>query len=327
LVVVDFFDSYIITVTPFASCHLFHLSTMTNLEKQFEKSSKYFRSLQDRICESLVEADGKASFCEDTWERPGGGGGRSRVLQGGGVFEKAGVNFSVVFGQLSPEFAQQLPGEGLDFRATGISLVLHPGSPKVPTVHANFRYLVKGNESWFGGGADLTPYYPYRDDVIHFHKTWKAVCGRHAAPVDYAKFKKDCDEYFYLAHRQEPRGVGGIFFDYLDGDFESLCRFVRDCGDSFVEAYVPIVQKRKSETFTPQERLFQEFRRGRYVEFNLIYDRGTTFGLKTGGRIESILMSLPPVVRWLYDFKVEPGSREAELYDVYLKPRDWASEE
>ena len=300
---------------------------MTNLDKQRDDACQYFRSLQDRICASVTEADGKESFREDTWDRSGGGGGRSRILIDGGVFEKAGVNFSEVFGQMSPELAKQLPGEGLDFNATGISLVLHPRNPKVPTVHANFRYIVKGDKSWFGGGADLTPYYPYRADVIHFHKTWKTVCARHPAPVDYVKFKNGCDEYFYLTHRQEPRGVGGIFFDYLDGDFATLFPFVRDCGDSFLGAYAPIVQRREHETYTDQERFFQEFRRGRYVEFNLMYDRGTIFGLKTGGRIESILMSLPPLARWLYDYKPEPGSREAELYDVYLKPRDWASEE
>ncbi|MBM3995393.1 MAG: oxygen-dependent coproporphyrinogen oxidase [Planctomycetes bacterium] len=299
---------------------------MTNFEQQRVDATAYFRSLQDRICAGLVQADGQAQFREDTWTRPGGGGGRSRVMVDGGVFEKAGVNFSEVFGQMSPEFAKSLPGEGLDFSATGVSLVLHPRNPKIPTVHANFRFLVKGDRAWFGGGADLTPYYPYREDVIHFHKTWKAVCTRHPAPVDYAKFKKWCDEYFYLSHRQEPRGVGGIFFDYLEGDVDAVFRFVRDCGDAFLDAYVPIVQRRKNESYTEAERQFQEFRRGRYVEFNLIYDRGTVFGLKTGGRTESILMSLPPVVRWLYDYRPAPGTREAELYDVYLKPRDWAEE-
>ncbi|MBI1831423.1 MAG: oxygen-dependent coproporphyrinogen oxidase [Planctomycetes bacterium] len=299
---------------------------MTKLDQQRSDASVYFRDLQDRICAGLAQADGHATFREDTWSRPGGGGGRSRVQMDGGVFEKAGVNFSEVSGQMSPEFAKSLPGEGLDFSAAGISLVLHPFSPKVPTVHANFRFLVKGDRAWFGGGADLTPYYPYREDVIHFHKTWKTVCTRHPPPVDYAKFKKGCDEYFYLAHRQEPRGVGGIFFDYLEGDFDALFRFVRDCGDAFLNAYVPIVQRRKSEPYNDAERRFQEFRRGRYVEFNLIYDRGTVFGLKTGGRTESILMSLPPVVRWLYDYQPAPGTREAELYEVYLKPRDWAEE-
>jgi coproporphyrinogen III oxidase len=286
----------------------------------------YFRTLQDRICAALEALDGTARFQEDTWQREGGGSGRSRVLMGGGVFEKAGVNFSEVFGQLSVEFAAQVPGEGRDFTATGISLVLHPRSPMVPTVHANFRYLTKGNKRWFGGGADLTPYYPYREDVIHFHRVWKEVCQRHAPLIDYARFKKWCDEYFFLAHRGEPRGVGGIFFDYLEGDEDGLFAFVRDCGDAFLSAYTPIVQRRKDEPFTPAQRAFQEFRRGRYVEFNLLYDRGTLFGLKTGGRVESILMSLPPVVRWEYNYNPAPGSREAELYEVYLKPRDWANE-
>jgi coproporphyrinogen III oxidase len=194
----------------------------------------------------------------------------------------------------------------------------------VPTVHANFRFLTKGNYWWFGGGADLTPYYPYRDDVIHFHKVWKQVCDRHAAIVDYAKLKKWCDDYFFLTHRGEARGVGGIFFDYLHGDFDQILTFVRECGDQFLEAYVPIAERRKGEAYTEQQRFFQEIRRGRYVEFNLIYDRGTLFGLKTGGRAESILMSLPPTVRYLYDWHPQPGTREAELLE-YLKPQDWAS--
>jgi coproporphyrinogen III oxidase len=299
---------------------------MSQLNQQREQAAAYFRDLQDRICSALAEEDGEVGFHEDTWERPGGGGGRSRVMAEGAVFEKAGVNFSEVFGQMSPEFAKQLPGEGVAFSATGISLVLHPRNPRVPTVHANFRYLIKGEKSWFGGGADLTPYYPYREDVIHFHQVWKAVCTRHPAPVDYPKFKKWCDDYFFLAHRQEARGVGGIFFDYLEGDFDALFRFVRDAGDSFLTAYQPIVQRRKHEESNEAERRFQEFRRGRYVEFNLLYDRGTLFGLKTGGRIESILMSLPPMVRWLYDYRPAPGTREAELYEVYLQPRDWAEE-
>jgi coproporphyrinogen III oxidase len=281
--------------------------------------------LQDRICAGLEEADGQARFREDDWQRPGGGGGRSRVMIDGGVFEKAGVNFSDVFGQMAPEFAAQIPGEGLDFTAAGVSLVLHPRNPFVPTVHANFRFLTKGRKQWFGGGADMTPYYPYREDVIHFHRTWKTVCTRHAPPVDHPRFKKWCDEYFFLQHRNEPRGIGGIFFDYLEGDFDKLLAFVQDCGDHFLDAYLPIVRRRKDEPYTEQHRRFQEFRRGRYVEFNLIYDRGTLFGLKTGGRTESILMSLPPVVRWLYDWQPAPGTREAELYE-YLKPRDWANE-
>jgi coproporphyrinogen III oxidase len=289
------------------------------------RAADYFRDLQDRICTALSELDGQ-SFRDDAWQREGGGGGRTRILADGAVFEKAGVNFSDVFGQMSEEFARQIPGEGRDFTATGISLVLHPRNPFIPTVHANFRFLTKGVREWFGGGADLTPYYPIREDVIHFHRVWKSVSERHPAPVDYARFKQWCDEYFYLAHRGEARGVGGIFFDYLEGDFDALFAFVRDCGDNFLEAYLPIVRRRAGVAFGARERLFQEFRRGRYVEFNLIYDRGTTFGLKTGGRVESILMSLPPVVRWLYDYHPAQGSSEAALYD-FLKPRDWASEE
>jgi coproporphyrinogen III oxidase len=285
----------------------------------------YFQELQNRICAALTQFDGQGSFCEDAWTRPGGGGGRTRVLTGGGVFEKAGVNFSEVFGDMPDALAGQLPGddEGREFTATGLSLVLHPHNPLVPAVHANFRYLTRGKKWWFGGGADLTPYYPFREDIIHFHKTWKAVCQRHGPPVDYRRFKKWCDEYFYLPHRAEPRGVGGIFFDYLDGNFPALFAFVRDAGDEFLNAYLPIARRRKDEPYTPQQRAWQEFRRGRYVEFNLIYDRGTLFGLKTGGRTESILMSLPPVARWHYDYQAAPGTSEAELIEA-LQPRDWA---
>jgi coproporphyrinogen III oxidase len=291
-----------------------------------ERTSEYFQDLQDRIVAALEQLDGQTRFREDTWQREGGGGGRSRVLTDGAVLEKAGVNFSDVHGRLSEEFAGQIPGEGRDFSACGLSLVLHPRSPLVPTVHANFRFLTKGERQWFGGGADLTPYYPYREDVIHFHQVWQRVCTRHAPLVDYAHMKKWCDDYFFLPHRGEARGVGGIFFDYLDADREALFNFVRDCGDHFLEAYLPIAQRRKDEPYTETQRAFQEYRRGRYVEFNLLYDRGTIFGLKTGGRTESILMSLPPRVRWEYAYHPEPGSREAELTEVYLKPRDWAKE-
>lgn len=290
------------------------------------RASHYFQKLQDRIVAALEQLDGRGRFREDSWQREGGGGGRTRVLADGAVLEKAGVNFSDVYGHMSEEFAQQVPGEGRDFTACGISLVLHPRSPMVPTVHANFRFLSKGERQWFGGGADLTPYYPYREDVIHFHKVWQQVCTRHEPLVNYARMKKWCDDYFFLPHRGEARGVGGIFFDYLDNDLEALFPFVRDCGDHFLEAYLPIAERRKDEPYTEQQRAFQEYRRGRYVEFNLLYDRGTIFGLKTAGRTESILMSLPPRVRWEYDYHPEPGSREAELYEVYLKPRDWAKE-
>ncbi len=288
-----------------------------------ERAADYFRGLQDRICAGLEAADGGARFREDRWDRPGGGGGRTRVIADGAVFEKGGVNFSEVAGEFTPEFAAQIPGDGTRFTATGVSLVLHPRSPLVPTVHANFRYLTHGSKSWFGGGADLTPYYPFKEDVVSFHRAWKGVCGRHAAVADYDRMKRDCDGYFFLKHRNEARGVGGIFFDYMPAT-EEMFAFVRDAGDSFHDAYVPVVERRKGLAYTPEQRFFQEVRRGRYVEFNLVYDRGTVFGLKTDGRTESILMSLPPVVRYLYDYRPAPGTPEAELTDYWLKPRDWA---
>ncbi|MBA4064617.1 MAG: oxygen-dependent coproporphyrinogen oxidase [Isosphaera sp.] len=289
------------------------------------RAAAYFRELQDRICAALEAADGGGRFREDTWDRPGGGGGRSRVLENGAVVEKGGVNFSEVYGELTPEFAKQLPGDGLTFTAAGVSLVIHPRSPLIPTVHANFRYLTHGSKAWFGGGADLTPYYPFREDVVHFHRVWKRVCDAHAGVADHARMKRDCDEYFHLKHRGEARGVGGIFFDYHDAT-EATFAFVRAAGDAFVESYLPVVERRKGLAYTPEQRVFQEYRRGRYVEFNLVYDRGTVFGLKTDGRTESILMSLPPVVRYVYDYRPEPGSPEAELTDYWLKPRDWAAE-
>ena len=289
------------------------------------RAVEYFQSLQDRICAGLERVDGGSRFREDTWQRPGGGGGRTRVLAESTVIEKGGVNFSEVFGDFPPEFAKSLPGDGTAFTATGLSLVIHPRSPLIPTVHANFRFLTHGSKSWFGGGADLTPYYPKKEDVVHFHKTWKRVCTKHAAVADYAKMKQDCDDYFFLKHRNEPRGVGGIFFDYADAT-EAAFDFVRDAADAFLESYVPIVERRKGLPFTDEERFFQEVRRGRYVEFNLVYDRGTIFGLKTDGRTESILMSLPPVVRYLYDYRPPKGSLEAELTEYWLKPRDWAEE-
>lgn len=289
-----------------------------------DRAVEFFRGLQDRICAGLARVDGKADFREDTWERPGGGGGRSRVVADGAVFEKGGVNFSEVYGEFPQEFARQIPGDGTKFTAAGVSLVIHPRSPLVPTVHANFRYLTHGSKAWFGGGADLTPYYPFKEDVVHFHKVWKRVCDQHAAVASYATMKKDCDEYFFLKHRNEARGVGGIFFDYADAT-EDVFAFVRDAADSFLEAYAPIVERRKGAEFTAEQRFFQEVRRGRYVEFNLVYDRGTVFGLKTDGRTESILMSLPPVVRYLYDYRPAPGTPEAELTEYWLKPKDWAA--
>ncbi len=285
----------------------------------------YFLSLQDTIVAALEKEDG-GTFLEDQWARPEGGGGRTRVLLDSQVLEKAGVNFSDVTGEFSEEFAKQIPGDGRNFTACGISLVIHPKNPFVPTVHANFRYLTRGKRAWFGGGADLTPYYPFREDVIGFHKTWKQACDKHSEIADYDKLKKWCDDYFHLPHRNEPRGVGGIFFDYLDNDLDKVWSFVQECGNSFLAAYLPAIQKRKATPFSAEHKDFQEYRRGRYVEFNLLYDRGTIFGLKTGGRIESILMSLPMKVRWLYDYKPVEGTKEAELYEVYLKPRDWARE-
>jgi coproporphyrinogen III oxidase len=289
-----------------------------------DRAASWFRELQDRICRALEDLDGTARFREDVWERQGSGGGRSRVLEGGATFEKAGVNFTDVHGELPPELAATTPGEGNAFRATGISLVIHPESPMIPTVHANFRCLEKAGTIWFGGGCDLTPCYPFRDDVIHFHREWKSVCDLHD-PSYYPRFKKTCDDYFYLPHRDETRGVGGIFFDFLQGDLEHAFAFVRDAGETFVPAYVPIVERRKAEPWSDREREFHLYRRGRFVEFNLLLDRGTVFGLRTGGRAESILLSLPPLARWVYAYAPEPGSREAKLAE-FLKPTDWLAD-
>jgi coproporphyrinogen III oxidase len=288
----------------------------------FDRAAAAFRGLQTDICTALEALDGRATFTTDAWQREGGGGGVSRVLTDGGVFEKAGVNWSSVAGELPEDFAGQVPGEGRGFRATGVSLVLHPRSPMVPTTHANFRFLEKGERWWFGGGADLTPYYFEREDAVHFHRTLAAACDRHPAVASYDRFKAWCDEYFLLPHRGETRGVGGVFFDYLAGDAEATFAFVRDIGAAFVPAYRPIVERRRDAPHGEAERDWQLYRRGRYVEFNLLFDRGTTFGLKTGGRVESILMSLPPLVRWDYARSAAPGSREAELV-AHLKPIDW----
>lgn len=295
----------------------------------FDRAAELFQELQTEICDALAREDGQGGFSSDQWTREGGGGGVSRVLQEGAVFEKGGVNWSQVEGELPEDFASQIPGEGRSFRATGVSLVIHPRSPMVPTTHANFRFLEKGDRCWFGGGADLTPYYLFREDAVHFHRTLEQVCSAHAPIGDYPRFKKWCDEYFHLPHRGETRGVGGIFFDYLqatgedpEAELERIFAFVRDAGRSFLPAYLPIVQRRRDMPYGDAERGWQLIRRGRYVEFNLIYDRGTVFGLKTGGRIESILMSLPPLVRWEYDIKPQPGSREAELVSA-LVPTDW----
>lgn len=258
----------------------------------------------------------------DSWNRPGGGGGTTCVLQDSKLFEKAGVNVSEVFGELDENMATDLPGKGKKFFATGVSLVIHPRSPMIPTVHANFRYVEKGDQSWFGGGSDLTPWYLFESDAIHFHSVWKEVCDRHD-PTFYPRFKKWCDEYFFLPHRGESRGIGGIFFDYLEGDMDRLFKFWSDAAQSFLQSYVPIVERRFDEPYGDGEREFQLLRRSRYVEFNLIYDRGTIFGLRTKGRTESILMSLPPVVHFPYDYRPEPGSSEAKIIEVLTKPRDW----
>ena len=295
---------------------------MSNKISLQHRAQDFFASLQDEICSAIEIADGGARFREDRWTREGGGGGRSRVIEEGAVFEKGGVNFSAVEGLLPEELAQKLGGAGeREFFATGVSLVLHPCSPHVPTVHANFRYFEQPSARWFGGGSDLTPYYPVRADIEHFHRTFKAACDRHDA-ASYTKFKEWCDRYFFLKHRGETRGVGGIFFDHLQGDLEASFAFVRDAGASFLPAYLPIVERRRNQPFTEREREFQLIRRGRYVEFNLVYDRGTAFGLETGGRTESILMSLPPLARWQYDYRPEPGTPEAEAW-AYFTPQSW----
>lgn len=290
----------------------------------FERAAKYFRDLQANICTALAECDGGKTFSADAWQRPGGGGGVARVLERGAVFEKAGVNWSNVDGELPGELAD-MPGAGRTFRATGVSLVLHPTSPMVPTTHANFRCIARGDTIWFGGGADLTPYYFFRDDAVSFHHAFAEVCDRHKPVGDYDRFKAWCDEYFMLPHRSETRGIGGIFFDYLgthSEPVEQVFDLVCELGDAFVRAYLPIVERRGTLPYGDAERTWQLRRRGRYVEFNLIYDRGTLFGLKTHGRTESILMSLPPLVRWDYDVSPQPGSPEAELVS-HLRPTNW----
>ncbi|QRN98550.1 oxygen-dependent coproporphyrinogen oxidase [Archangium violaceum] len=294
-----------------------------DVEKLKQGMVEFIHALQDDICGALERLDGKARFREDPWQRPGGGGGRSRVLEDGAVLEKGGVSTSVVFGELEEAFAKRLQGEGRTFWAAGISLVLHPRNPYVPTVHANYRFLHQGGKAWFGGGADLTPYYLHEEDAVHFHRVHKEACDRHD-PAYYPRFKEACDKYFYLRHREETRGVGGIFFENMGGDLEREFAFVKDAGRAFLPAYLPIAERRKDTPYTEAQRFWQEVRRGRYVEFNLVWDRGTTFGLETNGRTESILMSLPPQVRWRYDHHPAPGSEEAKLVEVLRKPRDWA---
>ncbi|MBI3579911.1 MAG: oxygen-dependent coproporphyrinogen oxidase [Ignavibacteriales bacterium] len=288
-----------------------------------QRAQHYFEKLQDLICSKLESLDGKARFTEDAWQHPEGGGGRTRVIQNGAIFEKGGVNVSGVSGTLTELLAQRLNVKPQNFFATGISLVIHPCSPMVPTVHANFRYLeLENSDAWFGGGADLTPYYLVEEDARHFHSVWKQACNKHDANY-YPKFKKWCDEYFFIKHRHEARGIGGIFFDYLKGNFEDVFLFVQTCGSSFLDAYVPIVERRKNDQWGDQEKNWQLLRRGRYTEFNLVYDRGTLFGLETQGRVESILMSLPPLARWDYNVQPNQGSREAQLIDVLRHPKEW----
>ncbi len=299
-----------------------------------ERVKTYLLGLQDDICRGLEKEDGKGRFEEDLWQREAGGGGRTRVLAQGGVFEQAGVNFSHVYGKrLPPSATAARPElEGRDFQALGISLVIHPRNPYVPTSHANIRFFIANKPGadedtddsiwWFGGGYDLTPYFPNMEDVVHWHKTARETCEPYGNDV-YPRYKKWCDDYFYLKHRNETRGVGGLFFDDLnEWGFERCFSFIQTIGNSYLPAYLPIVGRRKHTQYGDRERDFQLYRRGRYVEFNLVYDRGTLFGLQSGGRTESILMSLPPLVSWRYNYQPEVGSAEAEL-DSYLKPRDW----
>jgi coproporphyrinogen III oxidase len=300
---------------------------------QIEQVKSYLLQLQDNICDALAEEDGKASFLTDEWQREEGGGGRSRVLADGAVLEKAGVNFSHVSGASLPPSASASRPEiaGRSFQAMGVSLVIHPRNPYVPTSHANVRMFVAekpGEEPvwWFGGGYDLTPYYGNREDCISWHRVAAEACEPFGADV-YPRFKAWCDDYFHLRHRSEPRGVGGLFFDDLnEWGFDTCFAFMRSVGDSYIPAYRPIVQRRKDTPYGERERQFQLYRRGRYVEFNLVYDRGTLFGLQSDGRTEAILMSLPPLVRWEYDYHPEPGSPEEELTGYFLQDRDWLAE-
>ena len=295
-----------------------------------EAVKNYLLGLQDTICQRLAAVDGKASFVRDSWQRPEGGGGISRVITDGAVFEKGGVNFSHVMGDTMPPSATAHRPHlaGAPWQAMGVSLVIHPENPYVPTSHANVRFFIATPDHgepvyWFGGGYDLTPYYGFDHDCVFWHETARNACQPFGEEV-YPRFKRWCDDYFYLKHRQEPRGVGGLFFDdHNTGDFDQDFAFMRAVGDSYVEAYEPIVRRRMDHPWGEREREFQLYRRGRYVEFNLVYDRGTLFGLQSGGRTESILMSLPPLVRWDYDRQPEPGSEEAHLTEHFLTARDW----
>ena len=292
----------------------------------------YIEKLQDQISSKLEKVDGKATFQEDLWQRKEGGGGRTRIIENGTIFEKGGVNISKVFGELPEVLRKQFGVEEGDFFACGLSLVLHPINPFVPTVHANWRYFEMYNSSgdivnqWFGGGQDLTPYYLFDQDAIHFHTICKTACDKHHK-VFYPKFKELCDTYFWNTHRNEARGIGGLFFDYLketeEFTIQDRFNFVKEIGDSFLDSYIPIVEKRKEIQFTKHQKEWQEVRRGRYVEFNLVHDKGTLFGLKTNGRIESILMSLPPIVKWKYNYLPEENSQEENLLKVLANPQKW----
>ncbi|MBB6093366.1 coproporphyrinogen III oxidase [Povalibacter uvarum] len=305
---------------------------MTAIHAKADAVLAYLRDLQDRICAGLEQVDGVAKFQRDAWQRTEGGGGESRVLRGGQVFEQAGVNFSHVMGaKLPPAATAQRPElAGAQWEAMGVSLVIHPLNPYIPTTHANVRFFsAKGPEKsawWFGGGFDLTPYYPFMEDVVHWHRTAQQACAPFGEDV-YSHHKDWCDRYFFLKHRNETRGVGGLFFDDLnEWDFERCFAYQRSVGDSFLDAYLPIVARRRATPWSDRERNFQLYRRGRYVEFNLVYDRGTSFGLQSGGRTESILMSLPPLARWEYNWQPEPGTPEALLYTDFLRPRNWLGE-
>jgi coproporphyrinogen III oxidase len=298
-----------------------------------EQVEKYLLNLQNDICEEFGGLDTKSSFDKDVWEREDGrGSGITRVITNGSLFEKGGVNFSIISGDNMPKSATELRPElaGRKYTALGISLVLHPENPFIPTTHANVRFFIAENEEeeplwWFGGGFDLTPYYGFEEDAIHWHKIASKACEPFGEKV-YEKYKKWCDDYFYLSHRDEQRGIGGLFFDDLnEGGFDSCFEFMKSIGNHFVEAYKPIVLKRQETPYTEKQKDFQLFRRGRYVEFNLVQDRGTLFGLQSGGRTESILMSLPPKVKWIYQFNISPNSEEEKLTNYYLKPRDWIS--
>lgn len=309
-----------------------NFTTNTINTQDTHRVKDYLTTLQAKICEALHAEDGQGHFISDNWERREGGGGVSKVYTQGSVFEKAGVNFSDVSGLALPPTATQSRPEltGRSFRAMGVSVVVHPHNPYVPTSHANVRFFIaeKPNSEpvwWFGGGFDLTPYYGFVEDAIHWHQTAKAACAPFA-DGQYAKYKAACDRYFYIEHRHEPRGIGGLFFDdYRADGFEQALAFMQHVGNHYMPAYRPIVAKRKHTVFSDREKQFQLYRRGRYVEFNLVYDRGTLFGLQSGGRVESILMSLPPLVRFDYNYEPQPRSPEAQLQAIFLKPRDWAS--